>query len=441
MKVYPLECALWHDTAAPAPETHPLEDAVAADVAVIGGGYTGLSTALHLAKRGVKAVVLEAEVAGYGGSGRNAGHCSPTFLHHTPEEVVAQWGPVYGPRMVRLQTDAANLVFGLIREYGMDCEAFQNGLIYPAHTKAALKAQESICASYAALGKEVRMLDKAEVASLTGSERYAGGWFHPEGGHLNPLGYARGLAHTAIKEGAAVHTGSRVVRVVPEGTKWRVETERGSVTADKVVIGTNALTDNFWPALERTFFRLIAFNVATEPLSENVRRSVLPGNNNMIDARKDTQYYKLDKDGRLVTGSIVNWSRGREAGYSFEIIQKRLRHIFPQIGEPKWRWFWHGYVDMVPEMIPKLFRPAPGVLAALGFSGRGVPTCTALGKALAGWAAGDLAEADMPLPFLAPKPLFGRRTLSFMTPTVAGPLYRWQDRRALRRDGQTPPAL
>lgn len=441
MKIHPLERSLWYDTAAPAPETHPLEGAVSADVAVIGGGYTGLSTALHLAKRGVKAVVLEAEEAGYGASGRNASHCSPTFLHHTPEEVVAQWGPVYGPRMVRLQADAANLVFGLIREYGMECEAVQNGLIYPANTKAALKAQESVCASYAALGKAVRMIDKAEAASLIGSDRYAGGWFHPEGGHLNPLGYARGLARAALREGAVIHTGTRVLRVVPDGAKWRVETAHGSVTADKVVIGTNAFTGDFWPDLGKTFFRLTAFNVATEPLSENVRRSVLPGNNNLIDTRKDTQYYKLDKDGRLVTGSVVNWSRGLDNDRTFALIQRRVRDLFPQIGEPKWRWLWHGYVDMVPEMIPKFFRPAPGVVAALGFSGRGVPTCTALGKSLAGWAAGDIAEADLPLPFLDPKPLFGRRVLSFMTPTVAGPLYRWQDRHALRRDGQKPPSL
>lgn len=441
MKVYPLERSLWYDTAAPAPETRPLDGAVTADVAVIGGGYTGLSTALHLAKRGVKAVALEAEETGYGGSGRNAGHCSPTFLHHTPDEVVEQWGPVYGPRMVRLQADAAEMVFGLIREYAMDCEAFQNGLLFPAHTREALEAQVEVCASYAALGKRVRMLDKDEVARLTGSERYVGGWFHPEGGHLNPLGYARGLARAALKEGATIHTGSRVMRVVPEGAKWRVETAQGSVAADKVVIGTNALTGDFWPALGRTFFPLTAFNVATEPLSENVRRSVLPGNNNLIDTRKDTQYYKLDKDGRLVTGSVINWGRGVDPAYSFEIIGRRLRYLFPQIGDVKWRWLWHGYVDMVPEMVPKLFRPAPGVVAALGFSGRGVPTCTALGRSLADWAAGAVAEADLPLPFLDPTPLRGRRILSFMTPAVAGPLYRWQDRRALRRDGQIPPSL
>lgn len=441
MKKLPLEHSLWYDTAAPAPETHPLEGAVTADVVVIGGGYTGLSTALHLAKRGVKAVVLEAEVAGYGASGRNAGHCSPTFLHHTPEEVVAQWGPVYGPRMVRLQADAADLVFGLIREYAIDCEGFQHGLIFPAHTKAALNAQKAVCASYQALGKKTRMLDRGEAVRLTGSERYVGGWFHPEGGHLNPLGYARGLARAAIQEGAAVHTGSRVVRAVPQGSRWRVETEQGSVTADKIVIGTNALTGDFWPALERTFFRLTAFNVATEPLSENVRRSILPENNNLIDARHDTHYFKIDKDGRLVTGSVVNWGRGRDAAASFPQFQKRLNYLYPQLGEPKWRWFWQGYVDMVPEMIPKLFRPAPGVIAALGFSGRGVPTCTAMGKALAGWAANATPEADMPLPFLDPAPLLGRRILSFMTPTVAGPLYRWRDRRDLRRDGQKPPSL
>ena len=210
-------------------------------MAVIGAGYTGLPTALHLAKAGVRVVVIEAEEAGYGGSGRNAGHCSPIFLHHTPEQVVAALGPRFGPRMIDLQIDAGNLVFGLIEQYGIDCEGAQNGLITAAHTPSAVPACEAKCAQYTALGKAARVLDREEVASLTGSERYAGGWFHPEGGHLNPLGYARGLARAAISEGAVIHTASPVRRVVPAGTGWRVETPRGAVVADKVVIATNAI--------------------------------------------------------------------------------------------------------------------------------------------------------------------------------------------------------
>lgn len=113
---FPLENSLWARTAASAPDTRVLEGENKADVVVIGAGYTGLSTALHLAREGVDVVVLEAVEIGYGGSGRNAGHCNPTFIMHSPDKVTEILGPEYGPRMVRLQTQASKLVFGLIRE-------------------------------------------------------------------------------------------------------------------------------------------------------------------------------------------------------------------------------------------------------------------------------------------------------------------------------------
>jgi glycine/D-amino acid oxidase-like deaminating enzyme len=440
MKRHPLDNSLWFETAAPAPETAPLEGARRAGVAVIGAGYTGLSTALHLARAGVETVVVEAEQAGYGGSGRNAGHCAPTFLHHTPEEVIEDLGPVFGPRMVRLQADAANLVFGLIRDYGIDCEAAQNGIINPAHTPSAMETVRARHDQYAALGKPVELWDAAKTAEMTGSERYFGAWYHPEGGHLNPLGYARGLARAAMAEGAAVHTGSPVLRIVPEGSGWRVETERGSVAAERVVVATNAYSGDFWPKLDTPFFRMTAFNVATAPLGDNRRGMILPGGQNCIDSRGDTQYMKLDPAGRLVTGSVVNWSRGREAARSFAHFDRRLAYLFPELGSVEWRWFWHGHIAMMPNMLPRLYELAPGVAAALGFSGRGVPTGTAMGVELAKWARGtDPGELALPLKPL--ESLATRRILTFAAPTVLGPYYRWQDRRSMRRDGLVPPRV
>ena len=409
-------------------------------MAVVGAGYTGLSTALHLAHAGIDVVVVEAEEAGYGGSGRNAGHCSPTFLHHTPDEVIADLGPEFGPRMVRLQADSAALVFGLIRDYGIDCEAAQNGIVNPAHTPGAFETVRARFEHYAALGKPVELWDAAKTAETTGSERYFGAWFHPEGGHLNPLGYARGLARAAISEGAAVHTASPVRRIVPDGTDWRVETEKGSVTAAKVVVATNAYSGDFWPRLDTPFFRLTAFNVATLPLGDNRRGMILPGGQNCIDTRGDTQYMKLDPAGRLVTGSVVNWSRGKEAARTFAHFDRRLAYLFPQLGPVEWRWFWHGHVAMVPRMLPHLYELAPGVAAVLGYSGRGVPTGTAMGVELAKWARGA-DPRDLALPMEALEPLARRRILSFAVPAVFGPYYRWQDRQSMRRDGLEPPRV
>lgn len=440
MKQYPLEDSLWAQTAAPAPETHILEGDKRADVVVIGGGYTGLSAALHLAQRNVDVVVLEAEETGYGGSGRNAGHCSPTFIFYTPDQVLELLGPKFGPRMVDLQANSANLVFSLIKQYDIDCEAAQNGMIYAAHTPSKLGLCETLCQQYIDLGKQCMMLDKEKANTLTGSDKYHGGWFHPEGGHLNPLGYTRGLARAVLQEGGQIHTGSPVQAVRPEGTSWRAVTAKGSVVADKVVIGTNAYTGDFWPKLNHTFYHVVAFNVASSPLSQNVRQTILPENNNVADTRRDTHYYKIDEAGHFVSGSAINWRRGVEREYSWEKFSRRIQYLFPQVGDIKWQCMWHGYLAMMPQKLPSLYELAPGVMAAIGYSGRGVPTATALGKALAD-ALTVNAPGELPLPLSTPKPLHSRRLLSFLVPNIAGPLHRLQDRRSMRRDGLHAPSF
>jgi glycine/D-amino acid oxidase-like deaminating enzyme len=440
MKRYSLEGSLWAHTAAPAPETEALEGDARADVVVVGGGYTGLSTALHLAQRGVDVAVLEAEETGFGGSGRNAGHCSPTFLHADPAEIEAKFGPDYGQRFIRLQGGSANLVFDLIDKYGIECEAARNGLISPAHTPSAVAEVERRYEQYKALGKPVELWYRETVAERTGSDKYYGAWFHPEGGHLNPLGYARGLARAAITEGARVFTDTPVTSIRPESGKWRAATPRGSVLAEKVVIATNAYGGDFWPRIDSPFYRLTVFSVATQPLSENLRASILPGNSHVVDTRHDTQYYKFDGDGRIVSGSVVIGIRGRSPQGSNRVIERRLRHLFPQLGEVEWGWFWYGYIAMNMDMLPRLHELAPGVATVLGYSGRGVPTGTAMGGVLADLMMGvDAKDLDVRPETL--RPLNGRRVLNFAIPNVAGPYYRWLDRRDMRRDGLTPPVL
>ena len=440
MKRYPLEDSLWAHTAAPAPETHALEGDARADVVVVGGGFTGLSTALHLAQRGTDVAVLEAEETGFGGSGRNAGHCTPTFLHATPAEVEKMLGPVHGPRFVGLQTGAANKVFGLIEKYGIACEAAQNGLITAAHTPGEMAGIEAKYEAYKALGKAVELWDRQTIGEWIGTDKYHGGWFHPEAGHLNPLGYARGLARAAMSEGARVFTASPVTAIRPEGTGWRAMTAGGSVLADKVVIGTNAYGGDFWPRIDAPFYRLRIFCAATQPLGENLRASILPRNNHVGDTRRDTHYYKFDKDGRFVTVGTVNGVRGRDPASAYKVTEPRLRYLFPQLGEIDWGWCWYGYIAVNPRMLPRLYELAPGVSTVIGYSGRGVPTGTAMGGVLADFAMGKEAK-DLDVEPETLRPLHGRRVLNFAIPTVIGPYYRWLDARAMRRDGLDPPRL
>ena len=440
IKDHPLENALWAHTATAPPETTVLEGEHQADVAIIGAGYTGLSSALHLRKEGVKVCVVEAAQIGYGGSGRNASHCNPTFIMHTPRTVRETLGPKHGPQMVRMQTGAARLVFDLIRDYKMDCEAKQTGIINAAHTPSAMDICLSKCDEYSPYVEGCRMLSKDEVTSMTGSEKYFGGWLTGEGGHLNPLGYARELARAVLAEGGEIFTGSPVQRVVPRDGKWAVETSRGSVLAERVIVGTNAYTEDFWQNLDSTFYRVIAYNVASEPLSANVRRSILPGGHNVIDTRGHTHFYKLDKDGRLVTGSVLAGKRGAERQLTTDVYNRRMQYVFPQLGDLQWPWLWYGYIAVTRETLPKIYDLAPGVTAAMGYSGRGVPTATAMGKELAQMITTGSTE-HLPLPITSPAPLRGRQAMSFLVPLFLGPYKRWKDANDMKKDGLIPPRL
>ncbi|MFC4350387.1 NAD(P)/FAD-dependent oxidoreductase [Fodinicurvata halophila] len=437
MKNTPLGNSLWHATAAPAPPTEPLEGDIQTEVCVVGGGYTGLSTAIHLARSGRDVVLLEAEEIGHGGSGRNAGHCTPTFIMLEPGDVKKKYGDPWGERILRLQADAAQLVFSLINRYDMDCEGQQNGYLQVAHTPAMEPTIRARCESYADLGKDVKLLGRDEVAAMTGSDKYFGGWLHPEGGHLNPLGYARGLARAAISEGARLHTRSRVTGIEGQTSGWRVKTAHGSVSADKVVIGTGAYTDDFWPRLKKSFVNLTVACFASEPLSGNVRQQVLPGNHHLVDTRKDPCLYKYNKEGRLVTSVFVESRRGRDGDYTKRLLSERMKWLHPQVGDLDWPYHWFGDLDMQPDTFPRLFELAPGVVASIGYSGRGVPTATAMGPVLADWACGVAAE-DLSVPLQKPRtvPQGG-----WIVPRILLPLYRRHDRKLARRAGLEAPAF
>jgi glycine/D-amino acid oxidase-like deaminating enzyme len=435
MQRAPLEPSLWYATAAPPPPTSALEAEVETDVAIVGAGYTGLSTAIHLGQKGVRTVVLEAQEIGFGGSGRNAGHCTPTFHVFDLATVRRILGQPWAERLIARQTNAANLVFGLIRRYGIDCEAVQNGYIQAAHAPLAMRKMEKRCADYASVGKACRMLDRDEVRALSGSERFFGGWFHPEGGHLNPLGYARGLARAAIKEEAAMYTRSPVTAIAPRGTGWRVQTPKGAVHADKVVVGTGAYTEGVWAGLERSYSILGVMILASQPLGDNVRRVVLPRNTTLVDSRGDATVYKYNKEGRLVTSVFVERRRGRDVAYTKTLMANRLQFLHPELTGLDWQYYWYGDLDMQPRTFPRLFELAPGVVASLGYSGRGVPTGTMMGTVLADWASGTpAAELALPLEPLKRAPFF-----MGAVSRLALPYFRLRDGWASRQAGIAEP--
>src|SRR5215207_5812083 len=245
---FPLEPSLWAATAPPAFPTPRLDGDASVDVCVIGAGYAGLSTALHLAERGTNVLVLEAREPGWGASGRNGGQVIPG-LKYDPDELVEKF-PERGEELVAFAGGTADAVFDLIARHKLYVPHVRAGWIQRAHTPDAIEAVRRRAEQWAKRGAAAEFLDKAATERHLGTAQYDAGWLDRRGGAIQPLAYARGLARAALEAGAAMHGQSRVTAVARNGGRFTVTTERGAaVTAEKVVVCTNGYTGDLVPRL------------------------------------------------------------------------------------------------------------------------------------------------------------------------------------------------
>ena len=240
---------LWEESAEPAPETPPLAGDARAEVLVVGAGYLGLSAALHLAEAGHDAVVLDAERPGWGASGRNGGQIIPG-LKYDPDEIEAKLGREKGERLWRFAGGTADVVFDLVRRLDLKAEARRTAWVQGVASEAAVARARSRAEQWQRRGADVAYVDRAEAARLIGTNRYLGAFVDRRAGALQPLSYARELARVAIRAGARVHGGSRVVELVPERAGWLASTARGArLRADTVLLCANAYADPLVPEL------------------------------------------------------------------------------------------------------------------------------------------------------------------------------------------------
>ena len=423
--------SLWAAVTPAGPVCPEVEGSVSCDVAVIGAGFTGLSTALHLRDAGVDVAVIEAAEPGWGASGRNNGQVIPTLSRPDPDDIVAAYGEA-GERFVALLRDSASILFDLARTHGIACEAEQAGWVQPVHSPGRIKIAERRVRQWSARGAPVELLSREKAREMLGSDAWFGGFWNRTGGHINPLALARGLADAVLRNGGRIFARSPANGFERRDNVWVIATPRGEVRARALVLATNTYTGEFSkglaPAIAREVVPVRSWQMATQPLSDNVRKTVIPGRQAMSDTHGELYFARYDARHRLVTGgaliSPINTAERLKA-----IVAARLQRLWPQIGEVRFDYVWNGHVGITRDFLPRAHRLGPDAYAWAGCNGRAVALSVALGRELAGAVRGVPLDT-LALPFTDPKPLPAHALVRRLAPAMLA-LYRRRDAREM----------
>ena len=377
------ELSLWGETAEAAIETEALQESLAADVLVVGAGFSGLSTALHLVEQGVSVIVLESRSVGFGGSGRNAGLVN-AGVWQTPDYVVEQLGEASGNRFNQALYDSPSVVFELINHYQIDCQANQRGTINIAHSASAVEYLQSRCQQMQKIGADVRLIDGEMTSSMSGSPFYRyGGILDPNAGTIQPLSYVRGLARAATEQGVQLFQNTPLIGLERDENRWLAKTPNGRVSAEKVVLATNAYADGNNQGVRESTIPVFIFHCATDPLAEDVAASIIPERQGLWDTQTLLTSSRIDENGRLIMSSA-----GSLHGMAKSIRQnwlKRLRdRLYPQAKGIPWAYQWTGQIGVTSNKLLRIQLLAPGLFAPAGYNGRGIGPGTVIGKHLAG---------------------------------------------------------
>lgn len=396
----PLSHGLWAHSASHSPSLYKLEGETTADVLVIGAGFTGLAAALRLTERGADVAVLEARDVGYGASGRNVGLVN-AGLWLSPQQIVDRLGGDFGERLIKLLGDAPGRVFELVEKHDIPCEASQAGTLHCAHSASGFEDLRRRAAHWSARGAPVELLNRHEAAGKIGSDYFNGALLDHRAGTIQPLGYARGLARAAMQAGARIHTHSPVHRLDHRDRGWRAVTDTGAATAESVILATNAYTEHVTP-IGDCVVPFSFFQMATSPLPDRVRETILPEGHGAWDTAKVLTSLRLDTEGRLIAGSIGRLDRNRR-GVHARWLRRKILRVFPQLETVPFEHGWHGDIATTAGAIPCMSELEAGLVTAYGYNGRGIGTGTVFGPVLADFLL-DRDPDGLPLPLTPLKP-------------------------------------
>ncbi len=377
-------------TANPVPDFASLSEAETADVVIVGGGCTGLSTALHAAERGLSVVLLEGGRVGWGASGRNGGQIIPG-LRKGAADLVAAYGEERAKRLFDLALEARALVVERIRRHAIACDLKITGHLVGAvkPRDARLLAKEVECL-HAVMGYDQARYLPAEATRAEVATPYHGGLLDRSGGHMHPLNYAAGLARGAVAAGVRVYERSPAV-ALDRGAAVVVRTACGQVRATHAVLAGDALMHGLAPHIESHIMPVANYIAATEPLDD--ADTLIPGDLAISDSRFVVNYYRLTSDRRLLFGGGERYNPNAPkdvAGF----VRPFMQRVFPQLKERRIDYAWGGLVSVTSTRLPHIGREGP-VVFAHGYSGMGVLLSTLAGQLLVEDLTGDSSRFDL----------------------------------------------
>lgn len=399
----PRSHGLWEKTAPAASATSALEGDHTVEVAVVGAGYTGLSTALHLAERGIGTAIVEAAEIGFGGAGRNVGLVN-AGMWVMPRDLIATLGEDYGNRLLDFLGSGPAYVWDMIARHEIECEANPVGTLHAGVGRKGFDELAERERQWKARGAPVEILGKADAAAMLGTDFYEGALLDRRAGTIQPLAYAIGLARAAMALGADIHTRSPATGLERAGAAWRVRTPKGSLTARRVVFATDAYTRLVKEEIARQQVFLPYFNMATPPLPDDAVRGILPGRQGVWDTKEVLLSFRWDASNRLVFGS-VGALRNTGTAVHRAWAKRALRKIYPQLGAVEFEHEWYGTIGMTSDNLPRFHQLEDGVYTFCGYNGRGIAPGTVFGRAMAEFLAGETTQEALPLPVTKPAPV------------------------------------
>jgi gamma-glutamylputrescine oxidase len=377
-----------------------LDGDVRADVCVIGGGYTGLSAALHLAQKGRKVILIEAYHVGWGASGRNGGQ-----LHsgqRLDQETLERWlGNTAARAMFDMAEEAKRMVKDLIATHAIDCD-WRDGLISTLHkrryvtpTKAHIEHMQD---EYGYEG--LTWLDRDDLADRIGTARYHGGYRDASAGHLHPLNFALGLARACEAAGVKIYEETRAFSL-SDGHPTRVATTSGTIIADEVIVAVNGYTSGLLPDTEARVMPIHNYILATEPLGLRGQYRI-PGGEAVADSRFVVHYWRPSADGRLIFGGGESYSKDFPEDLS-GFVRKHMLSVYPDLKDVRIDYAWGGTLALSVNKMPVMRRVRRGVYTSGGYTGHGVAIAVLAGKLIAEAIVGDIERFDLFAKLPAPK--------------------------------------